>query len=285
VQHGRFPGVDVDASRIVMGTVRADPRLWQAFLEAGGTCFDTARHYGDASEAPLGRLLERHGERERLVVVGKVGHTPDCRPEAVAPQLTRSLELLCTDYVDLLLLHRDDPAVAVGEFADALHREQAAGRACAVGLSNWAPERVDAFAAYARAHGQPEPACVSNQLSLPEMREPVWPGCLRADRAWHERTRVPLLAWSAQGRGYLGGRPDDDSEVARSWASPANAARREAARAIADDLGVPPVAVGLAWVLAQPFPSWAVIGPRDRGELGACLGALEVPPDAVAGLA
>ena len=44
-----------------MGTVHARPELWDAFLQAGGNCFDTARHYGDESEGELGRFLERHG--------------------------------------------------------------------------------------------------------------------------------------------------------------------------------------------------------------------------------
>ena len=277
----RFPGLERAASRLVMGTVRADPPLWEAFLEAGGTCFDTARHYGDASEAPLGRLLERRGIRDRVVLVGKAAHTPECRPEAVGPQLSRSLELLRTDHLDLLLVHRDDPAVPVGEFVEALDAEVRAGHARAVGVSNWTPARCEAFEAYAHAHGRARLACVSNQLSLPEMREPVWAGCVRADPAWHERAGTPLLAWSAQGRGYLSGRRDDDLEVRRCWASPVNEARRVAASRIAAELGVVPVAVGLAWLLAHPFPVWAVIGPRSREELEACLTAFDVPAAAL----
>ena len=54
-----------------MGTVHARPELWDAFLQAGGNCFDTARHYGDESEGELGRFLERHAARDSVVVVGK----------------------------------------------------------------------------------------------------------------------------------------------------------------------------------------------------------------------
>ena len=31
---------------IVMGTVRVEPGLWEAYVEAGGLAFDTAHHYG-----------------------------------------------------------------------------------------------------------------------------------------------------------------------------------------------------------------------------------------------
>jgi aryl-alcohol dehydrogenase-like predicted oxidoreductase len=272
---GRIPGYERDLSRIAMGTVRPEPGLWESYLAAGGTCFDTARHYGDESEGELGRFLERAGARDGVVLVGKAAHTPDCRPDAVAADLDRSLELLRTDRLDLLLLHRDDPAVPVGEFVDALDAEVRAGRADAVGVSNWPADRFDAFNAYAGRHGRAPALLLSNQLSLAEMVEPVWAGCLRADPAWHERTGAPLLAWSAQARGFFSGRPEDD-EVRRSWLSPANAERRARAERLGRRLGAAPVSVALAWVLGQPFPAFAVVGPRDRTELDACLAAVDL---------
>jgi aryl-alcohol dehydrogenase-like predicted oxidoreductase len=258
-----------------MGTVRAEPALWEAFLEAGGTCFDTARHYGDATEDALGRLVERRGIRDSIVLFGKGAHEPDCRPDAVAPQLDRSLELLRSDRVDVYLLHRDDPAVPVGEFVDALDAEMQAGRARAVGVSNWTAERFEAFNAYAGRHGRTPATVLSNQLSLAEMLEPVWDGCLRADAGWHERTQTPLLAWSAQARGFFSGRRDGE-EMRRSWLSAANAERRRRAETLAARLGAPAVAVALAWLLARPFPTLAVVGPRDAGELAACLAAADI---------
>jgi aryl-alcohol dehydrogenase-like predicted oxidoreductase len=282
VRYTRLPGIELELSTIVMGTVHPRPALWEAFLDAGGTCFDTARHYGDESEGELGRFLERRGTRGSTVVVGKAAHPPDCRPDAVRPELDRSLELLRTDRVDLLLLHRDDRAIPVGEFADALDAEVAAGRAGAVGLSNWSPERFEAFNAYARRHGRAPAAVLSNQLSLAEMLEPMWDGCLQADPAWHERTRTPLLAWSAQARGFFSGRPED-GELRRSWLSEANRERRRRAEELGARLGVTAVTVALAWVLAHRFPSWAVVGPADRDELDDCLAAAEVelePADA-----
>jgi len=262
-----------------MGTVRAEPELWERYVEAGGNCFDTARHYGDESEDMLGRFLERRGTREEVVLVGKVAHTPDCRPEAVRPQLERSLELLRTDRVDMLLLHRDDPAVPVREFVDALDAEVTAGRAGAAGLSNWSAERFEAFDRDAAERGRTRPGVLSNQLSLAEMLEPVWAGCQRADPAWHERTQTPLLAWSAQARGFFAGRKEDE-ELRRSWLSPANLERRARAGQVAARLGVAPAAVALAWLLALPFPTWAVVGPRNCSELDACLrgGELELEP-------
>jgi aryl-alcohol dehydrogenase-like predicted oxidoreductase len=281
---GSIPGLEQELSPIVMGTVRVRPALWEAYVRRGGRAFDTARHYGDESERELGTFLERHGLREQVVIVGKGAHTPSCRPDVVGPQLDRSLELLCTDHVDLYLLHRDNPSVPVGEFVDAVDEQVRAGRTRAVGVSNWTPERAEAFDAYAARHGRAQLACVSNQLSLAEMIRPVWNGCVRADPGWHERTGVPLLAWSAQARGFFAGRRNRDREVRRCWLSAANTERRRRAVELAGALGVSPVAVALAWLLGQPFPSFAVVGPRDERELDDCLAALDVDPAEVRGL-
>lgn len=265
-----LPGFADAALPIAMGTVRVEPSLWEAFVDRGGTWFDTARHYGDESEGELGRFVERHGIRERVVLVGKGAHTPWCAPEHVERHLERSLELLRTDVLDLYLLHRDDPAVPVGEWLDALAPHTAAGRARTIGASNWTPERFEAFNAAAARRGLPGFAVLSNQLSLAEMLDPVWDGCLRADPAWHARTKTPLLAWSAQARGFFAGRAEDE-ELRLSWLSPANLERRRRAEALAGELGLPAVAVALAWVLAQPFPALPVVGPRSPAELDACL--------------
>jgi aryl-alcohol dehydrogenase-like predicted oxidoreductase len=258
-----------------MGTVRAEPRLWERYLERGGTAFDTARHYGDASESALGTLVERHGDRRGLVLVGKGAHSPFCAPKHVAPQLERSLELLRTGYLDVYLLHRDNPAVPVAEWVDALEPHVESGRARAIGASNWTPERYHAYNRAAIERGATPFSLLSNQLSLAESLAPVWEGCLAADETWHERTQTPLLAWSAQARGFFAGRAED-RELRRSWLSSANLERRRRAEELGERHAVAAVTIALAWLLARPFPIHAVVGPRDEKELAACLAALDV---------
>src|SRR6185436_5913422 len=90
-----------------------------------------------------------------------------------------------------------------------------------------------------------------------------------------ERTQTPLHAWSAAARGFFTGRPED-SEMRASWLSEGNRARRSRADKLAGRLGVPVVQVALAWVLARPFPTLAVVGPRDEGELADCLAAADL---------
>jgi aryl-alcohol dehydrogenase-like predicted oxidoreductase len=274
---GRIPGIEREASRIVLGVAaHADPAIFDAFADAGGNCFDTAHHYGERNERALGAWIESRGVRDRVVLVGKGAHTPTCAPEWIAPQLDESLDRLRTGRLDLYLLHRDDPSVPVGEWADALDAEVRAGRVAAVGVSNWSAARAAELDQWAERHDRTRVAALSNQLSLAEMLEPPWRGCRGVDGetwAWLARTGTPLVAWSATARGFFTGRPDDDEEVRRCWLSPANVARRERAAALAASLGVPTVAVALAWVLAQPLATFAAVGPRDRPALDAVLAA------------
>ncbi|MGI8854856.1 MAG: aldo/keto reductase, partial [Thermomicrobiales bacterium] len=80
-------------------------------------------------------------------------------------------------------------------------------------------------------------------------------------------------------------RPDDesDSELVRSWYSADNFARKERVEAMAKRRGVLPITIALAYVLCQPFPTFALIGPRTLAETRTSLPALEIAltPDEV----
>jgi aryl-alcohol dehydrogenase-like predicted oxidoreductase len=75
------------------------------------------------------------------------------------------------------MLHRDDPAVPVTAFADALHDEVAAGRIGGFGVSNWTRARYRELKQHV---GGVDGGLVafSNHFSLREMVTPTWPGCL-----------------------------------------------------------------------------------------------------------
>ncbi|MBV9280799.1 MAG: aldo/keto reductase [Chloroflexi bacterium] len=88
------------------------------------------------------------------------------------------------------------------------------------------------------------------------------------------------MAWSSQAQGFLSGRYQEhdrsDSEMVRVWYSPDNFDRLRRVNELADRHGVSPIAVALAWVLALPFPSFAIIGPRSLRELYTSAGALRL---------
>src|SRR5215207_2751341 len=189
MEYGSIPGIEKPVSRIVQGTVmldEADPTasvaLPDAAVDAGGTAFDTARHYGRGSEAIFGRWIRDRGLRDRIMVLGKgAHHSPERRrvtPEDIAADLEESLRQFGFDQIDLYLLHRDDPSVPVGPIVEALDGHRRAGKIRAYGGSNWSHERIAEANAYADANGHQRFAASSPNFSLAAWVQPPWAECI-----------------------------------------------------------------------------------------------------------
>jgi hypothetical protein len=176
----RMPGVPAPVSALALGTAdfttaEAAHPVYDDFIEAGGTLFDTAWVYrkGEA-EKFFGDWMRKRGLRSSVTLIVKGAHTPECTPEAIGRQLAQSLDRLGVDRADIYMMHRDDPDVPAGEFVDAIAREVAAGRIASYGFSNWELSRVEDAIAHAERLGFPKPTALSNNFSLAEMLEPVW---------------------------------------------------------------------------------------------------------------
>ena len=104
----------------------------------------------------MGRWMELRGNREDVVIIGKSAHPDGARKRVTAADISQdireSLERLRTDYMDLHLLHRDDPSVPVGPIVEELNAQREAGRIRAFGGSNWQPARIQEANDYADAH-------------------------------------------------------------------------------------------------------------------------------------
>jgi len=183
----------------------------------------------------------------------------------------------------------------VGEFVDAMDAEVKAGRIRGiVGGSNWTRARMDEAIAYAKRTGKTAPTALSNNFTLAEMLEPLWPGVLSAYgpewRDWLVARGISNFSWSSQARGFFTDRAGwdkrDDPEMVRAWYSDANFARRERAIALGKELGATPTQIVLAYIMAQPFVSIPLIGPRAMNELEESLGAarLKLTPEQVRAL-
>ena len=286
-----IPGLPKPASVLALGfedfrSFSSGAILLDAFFGAGGNLFDTGYVYGGGyTEKLLGEWLKNRGVREQSVVIGKGAHSPLCYPDVIGKQLAQSLDRLQADHVDIYFMHRDNPDVPVGEFVDAMDREVKAGRIRGpFGGSNWTVARMDEAIAYAERTGKQKPGALSNNFSLAEMLVPIWPGCVTAStdewKAWLTARQMPNFAWSSQARGFFTERAGrdkrDNEEMVRTWYSEQNFQRRDRAIELAQRLGKSPIHVALAYVLAQPFPSVPLIGPRTLDELDDSLGALDI---------
>jgi len=293
-----IPGITKSASVLATGFEdfwtfsRAAPLL-DAFFEAGGNMFDSAWVYAHGKpEAAFGEWQSNRGVREEIVLISKGAHSPLCYPDVIGKQLTESLEHLKTDYVDVYLMHRDNLDVPVGEFVDAMDAEVKAGRIRGIfGGSNWSIERMDEAIDYAKRTGKTAPGALSNNFALAEMLRPLWPGVASASspefKAWLTRHQIPNFSWSSQARGFFTDRAGRDQlgseEMVNAWYSDGNFGRRDRAIALAKELNATPTQVALAYVLAQPFPSIPLIGPRRLNELDESIGAvtLKLTPEQV----
>jgi len=297
VAYSRVDGVDLDISRLVMGcdnqsSVAHAFTMFDAFYEVGGTCFDTAHIYGHGTpQKLLGQWIKSRGVRDKVAIIDKGAHSPFCDPENLSKQVEIDLDRLQTDYADLYFMHRDNVDIPVGEFVDVLHEHVSAGRLKAVGGSNWTLERVQAFNEYAKANGKTPFAATSNNFSLAQMIKPVWGGCIASSeptyRQWHIDSQTANFAWSSQARGFFVPERDlEEPELKRCWVSDDNLKRRARAIELAEKRGVLPVNIALAYVLCQPFPMFALFGPRQLSEMYSSLpgATMQLSPEELAWL-
>jgi len=303
MSYGRVAGLDKPVSRLVQGAIMINSkdldgsfRLLDEVYALGCNAFDTAHIYGGGdSERTLGRWVRERGLREKVVLITKGAHLNVDRarvtPFDIAADLHDSLARFQSDYIDLYLLHRDDPRVPVGPIVEALNEHLRAGRIRAFGGSNWTHERIGEANAYAAARGLVGFAVTSPQLSLAEMVEPLWLGCVglggpsgRAGREWYARHRVPVFAWSSLGRGFLSGRfrrgepgpaagPEDEA-ILRSFGSADNFTRLERAQTLAAEKGVKLPQIALAYVLSLPLEVFPLTGCLSGAEFQENLAAL-----------
>jgi aryl-alcohol dehydrogenase-like predicted oxidoreductase len=289
MQYGRVPGVDKPVSRLVQGTVMIGSEeaergfdLLDEVRGLGCTAFDTAHQYGDGdSERTFGRWMEARGSREDVVVIGKGAHHNRDRarvtPFDITADLFDSLARLRTEYIDLYLLHRDDPSVLVGPIIETLNEHLDAGRIHAFGASNWSTGRIQEAQEYASERGLVPFAASSPNLSLAVQAKAPWEGCVsisgedgEAERRWYAHQEMPLFAWSSLAGGFFSGRFTRenldafdtylDELCVDTYCFDDNFARFDRARTLAEDRGLSVPQVALAYVLGQPLDVFALVG-------------------------
>jgi aryl-alcohol dehydrogenase-like predicted oxidoreductase len=291
IPHLSLPGVSSSISQLILGCDNKDTweegaPIWDHWVASGGNAFDTGFVYGGGKhEQALGDWMTQRGVSGKMVVVVKGAHTPHCTPEAIGEQLAISMERLQIDFAPIYIMHRDNPAVPVGEFVDALNALKAAGKIGIFGGSNWSIARFAAAKHYADRKGLEPLTVVNNNLSLAVMEKPVWAGCVTSNvmetLSYLRETATTHFSWSSQARGYflaaeLRDRLPEDTRPETCFGSEANAERRKRAEELATKHGVTANNIAMAWVLAQSFKSFALVGPRTRDEIDSTLPACGV---------
>jgi aryl-alcohol dehydrogenase-like predicted oxidoreductase len=305
MQYGNVPGVEKKISHLVQGTVMVGSdhleesfRLLDEVRAEGCTAFDTAHGYGAGdNERTVGRWVRERGVRDDVVIIGKGAHHNVDRkrvtPFDITADLHDSLARFGFDYIDLYLLHRDDPEVPVEPIIDVLNEHLEAGKINAFGASNWSTARIAEANAYAEENGLKPFVASSPNFSLGEQAKEPWADCVsisgrkgETEREWYAERKMPLFTWSSLAGGFFSGRFDRDNLenfesyldllCVEVYCHEENFVRLDRVKELGEEKGLSIPQVALSYVLSQPLDIYALVGCNSGAEYRANVEASEV---------
>ncbi len=304
-----LPGTGLSVSRLCLGGNRLGGALDQAqsfalldsFVEAGGNFIDTAHVYADwipgnetsSSEKTLGRWL-RSRKPADIVVATKGGHPAFMNPSqprldagSLRHDAAQALANLGVASLDLFYLHRDDPSRPAEEVLASLEGLVADGLVRHYGASNWSAARLEEADAAALRNGWQGFAANQAEWSLAQRNPATIPHDLHVMddgmAAYHRRTGVAMIPYSAQAKGYFDKAAGDlDAETGRLYDNAANRALSGTLARLALELGATPTQIMLAILVRAPFTTVPVVGCRTPEQVRSSMDSLMIElPQAV----
>ncbi len=223
MEYGYFGSTGLKLSRIVLGTQtfgwsveeKEAFKILDCYADQGGNYLDVADSYNEgASEIILGNWLNGSKKRQQIVVGTKVffatGNGPNDSGSSrthIMNSVTRSLERLHTDSIDLYQVHCYDQMTPIEEVILTLDHLVQQGKIRHYGVSNFTPSKVMKGIMHAKGFGKAVISSLQLEYSL-LVRSPEWellPLC--------EEENLGVLAWSALGGGWLTGKYRRDKEM------------------------------------------------------------------------
>jgi aryl-alcohol dehydrogenase (NADP+) len=247
-------------------------------LEHGVTLIDTAEAYAaGASETLIGRWLADRGVRDQIILTTKVSGT--LTAGRVRESCEASLRRLGVEAVDLFQLHRWDSEVPLDETLGAMNDLVRAGKARAIGCSNYAAWQLAKALWRQDVGGLARFESVQPVYNLADRRieEELLPLC--ADQ------EVGVITYSPLGAGFLTGKYRRDGAVPTGtrfdvvpahqsiYFTEARFRVMEGVRVVAEAAGLPMAHVALAWVLGRPGVTSVLIGARSPAQVDQGLAA------------
>lgn len=259
-------------------------------LELGVNFFDTADMYSQGvSEQITGRMLGEMANRDDVVIATKVyfpmGEGPNDRGlsrKHISAAIDASLQRLGTDHVDLYQIHRFDPDTPIEETLEALHDVVKSGKVRYIGASSMYAWQLAKMLYTADRLGLTRFISMQNHYNLLYREE--------------EREMIPLcreeglgtIPWSPLARGLLAGKGRGGEATARSgsddlieklYSEPSDGEIIARVVRAAEQLGVRPAQIALAWMLGKPGVVAPIVGATRLRYLEEAVAALDIDLD------
>jgi aryl-alcohol dehydrogenase-like predicted oxidoreductase len=272
---------------LALGTSIGNPdagdsvRIIHKALDAGINFIDTSDAYGE-SEVVVGQALK--GRRDNVVLATKFSRPTSDDPNHqgasrrwIMTAVENSLRRLQTDHIDLYQVHRPDPATDIEETLSALSDLIHSGKVRAIGASNTLASDIV------------EAQWVAERRGLERLRTEQPPysilsrGIEREVLPIAQRYGMGILVWGPLAQGMLTGRirkgqPTDlrRAGLFRAFSDERRIDAVEQLIPLADKAGLPMTHLALAFVIAHPGVTSALIGPHTMEQLDDLLAAADV---------
>lgn len=303
MQYRRIGKLKKNVSKIIFGTGidlmcngKSCNELLDAAFEKGITTFDTARVY-NMSEKSLGDWINERGNREEVVIVSKCGHPLKKENRLTSKEIILDIEKSCedlkTNYIDILLLHKDHHNAKIDEIIEVLNDLYEKGRIRCFGASNWGVKRINEANEYAYKHNLQPFSVSSPNFCLAKLNRDPWGGSVsisgidrQEERKWYKKNRMAIFAYSSLGGGFLSGKLKYSQinninhilgdRIFYSYASDENFERLRRIEIVAQKKSCTYSQVALAWLLNQEIDICAVVGTSSKRNLQENLLALDI---------
>lgn len=256
-------------------------RMVARALDAGINLVDTADAYGD-SEEMVGHAIK--GRRDDVVLASKfarpIGDDPNHRGGSrrwIMTAVENSLRRLGTDHLDLYQMHRPDPATDIEETLSALTDLVRSGKVRAIGSSDMPASEIVEAQWTAERRGLERFRVEQPHYSLLDrtIEREVLPTA--------QKYGMGTVIWSPLASGMLTGRvrrgQESDLRRTQMFAALRDERRIDAVERfipLAEEAGLSLTHLALAFVIAHPGVTAALIGPRTMDQLDDLLAAANV---------
>lgn len=258
-------------------------------LEAGINFFDTANVYSSGeSEAVLGRAIRDFTSRDEVVLATKVWGQVRTDPngkglsrKAILTEVDKSLGRLCTDYIDLYIIHRFDYETPLEETLETLNDAVRSGKVRYLGASSMFAWQFMKAIGIQRMKGWATFVSMQNYYNLIYREEE------REMLRLCQSEGIAVTPWSPLARGRLA-RPWE-KEPLTERAKTDNFAKRLFAKTVDSDKLIidrlndvaqarqlPPSQVALAWILSKKVVTSPIVGTTETHHLEDAIAALSV---------